>query len=156
MTFVFMGGEIDNSRVVWKIKQNHLIGNLFFWMSIFLLCRRMTALIALYILFIQLICAFPRPPIFSFLSLSKPPQPPHSAFNTWPFSPAEPPTPTCSLPSVQASLCSSWTHCKVFYIWSNVCAFTSKHKPSWSRTLPDVSRRNQESNRETQCNARWA
>lgn len=27
MTFVFMGEEIDNSWVVWKIKQNHLIGH---------------------------------------------------------------------------------------------------------------------------------
>lgn len=35
MTFVFMGEEIDNSRVVWKIKQNHLIGHLFFGWAFF-------------------------------------------------------------------------------------------------------------------------
>lgn len=88
MTFVFMGGEIDNSWAAWKNQAKSLNRESIFWKSISLLCRRMTAMIALYILFIQLICAFPRPPISSLLSLSK--TSPHSqftfhVFNTWPF-----------------------------------------------------------------------
>lgn len=146
MTFVFMGGEIDNSWVAWKNQAKSLNRESIFWKSIFLLCRHMTAMKALYILFIQLICAFPRPPISSLLSLSK--TSPHSqftfhVFNTWPFYlPCWTFNTNWFLVYSSNSPLLSWMYFKVFYNWSTICAPTSEHKPGRFRTLPDIPRRN--------------
>lgn len=145
MTFVFIGVEIDNSWVAWKNQAKSLNRESVFWRSIFLLCRCMTAMIALYILFIQLIYAFPGPPISSLLSLSETPQPSQFAFNTfntWPFS-----LRYWTFNTNWFFVCSSnfpllFLNSKVFYIWSTICALTSEHKPGRFRTLPDVPRRN--------------
>lgn len=155
-----MGGEIDNSWVAWKNQAKSLNRESVFWKSIFLLCRRMTAMIALYILFIQLICAFSGLQFPCSFSSLKHLHIPNLCFvhliHDLSISPAEPSTPFGALCTAQTPLRSSWIYFKMFCIYSTIWALTSEHRWGRSRTLQISEGTMVEEHLGTQFNARWA